>query len=478
MALIPLFFKASRFKVVVQQANTLSDAVLSLPVLAALKQNYKHVQIVVICAPESAELFRNHPDVASVLVVLRNDLGLIRNQEELEVQLRAENADLYLELWSNLKLAILARKCGIRVRIGDTTAFLPIHFFTHGVRSGRDIITRHNAEMSLKILDRLNSISRLPHLQIPVPPLAMDAADEQMATLRKSGNSVVGIDVSTDASGVAIPHDVIRGTVSQLTAKGHHVALFGGLDDQTHFADLAGSNVSLFFDSPLADTFALISKVDVFFGNASGLSQMASYAQRPMLMFLPRKADFPSRVGPLSPVFKVLRQDTLCVHSPKQNCSPNLCWKWLTPDTVVTALTDVLARSKTPSRWTFKAIKTQHLLASIRVLWAVQTPEEYFRAVTLKADLESGGLHIFPILIRGEGWGSVIELIHFCEQYNITVIHGRINPAVGSMIKGVMGTVRQYVMPQVLNENPLRQKRSAENWIRIYHQLWDPAAGV
>lgn len=475
MALIPLFFKDSRFKVVVQQAHRLSDAVLSLPVIAALKQNYKYVQVVVICAPESAELFSGHSDVDAVIVAQRQEFGLISNLESIEAQLRDENADVYLELWANLKLAVVARKCGIRIRIGDTTPFMPVHFFTHGVKSGREILTRHESEIGLKILDRLNSISRLPEFTNPVQSSFKQAADELLSRIRQSGKPVVGIDVSTDNSGVKIPPATIRKTAHLLSSSAH-VILLGGPENPLVFSDLTSDSLSILFDAPLPLLLAVISQLDAFAGTTSGISQMASYTQRPTVMFIPRKADFPTRIGPVSPVFKILRNDTMCAHSAKQMCAPERCWQWFTPELLTDSILSLIDRKNSTQKWDLKAIKKQHLKASIRALWVVQTPDDYFKAVAIKAELEPVGVLVFPTIVRADGWASILDLIHLCEQYNISVIHGKLNPAVGSIIRGAMGTIRQYVMPQFLNENPLRQRRNGDGLIKLYHQIWDPAA--
>ncbi len=106
-------------KILVIQTAFLGDAVLTTPLLGALREQFPQSQLVVLCTPEIAEVFERHPAVSKV--ILFDKRGKDRSwgsQWKLIQRIKSTSFDLAIIPHRSVTSALLARLAQIPRRIG------------------------------------------------------------------------------------------------------------------------------------------------------------------------------------------------------------------------------------------------------------------------------------------------------------------------------------------------------------------------
>ena len=82
-------------RILVRATNWVGDAVMTLPALCALKQNFSSADIVVLAKPVVAPVYSGHPDVSGVMILDRNGRHRgIRGLWRASMDVRAGSFDL------------------------------------------------------------------------------------------------------------------------------------------------------------------------------------------------------------------------------------------------------------------------------------------------------------------------------------------------------------------------------------------------
>jgi len=95
-------------KILVIQTAFIGDAILTLPLIQALKLNYPKSSIDVIVVPRTAEIFANHPAISQIIQYDKRgtDKGLI-GLWQLRTKLRSQNYNLVIVPHRSLRSALL-----------------------------------------------------------------------------------------------------------------------------------------------------------------------------------------------------------------------------------------------------------------------------------------------------------------------------------------------------------------------------------
>lgn len=106
-------------KILVIQTAFIGDAILTLPLIQALKLNYPKSSIDVIVVPRTAEIFTKHPAISKIIQYDKrgNDRGL-KGLWQLRNRLNTQNYDLVIVPHRSLRSALLAWLLRPKISIG------------------------------------------------------------------------------------------------------------------------------------------------------------------------------------------------------------------------------------------------------------------------------------------------------------------------------------------------------------------------
>ena len=161
--------KSNINNILIRATNWVGDAVMTLPALEAVRENFPSASITVLARPWVAPVFENHPAVNDLLIYRKHD-ALIKNLSEIRRLIhviRANRYDLAVLFQNAFEAALLAYLGGVKSRLGfdsDGRGFL----LTHGIKRTNEIFAVHQVEYYLSILKAagLKAESRNPVLHV------------------------------------------------------------------------------------------------------------------------------------------------------------------------------------------------------------------------------------------------------------------------------------------------------------------------
>jgi len=155
--------------ILIRATNWVGDAVMTIPALEAVRENFPKSRITVLARPWVATVFENHPAVNDLLIYQKHD-GLIDNISEMRIlinKVRKNKYDLAILFQNAFEAALIAYLGGVKSRLGfdsDGRGFL----LTHAIKRTDKIFAVHQVEYYLSILKSagLKAESRNPVLNI------------------------------------------------------------------------------------------------------------------------------------------------------------------------------------------------------------------------------------------------------------------------------------------------------------------------
>lgn len=340
-------------RILLVQLDHLGDAILSQPMLPALRARWPKATIEVLCSPWNLEVFAAAPEVDVLHVSRRNRfaragrMGWMLAALAWGWRLRRRNIDLAIDVRGEFPLALILWLSGAPRRIGwacggggflltDSPDYVP---------------QRHEVESRWALLAELGI--RRPNDQTAGPRVsASHRANRRVAA--RLGNAlgdtahdrprlVFHVGAGTEAKRWPVTH--WRELVSRVLAKTEaEIVLVGGPGDSTLAAQIiAGYQGSGVVDwtgrLSIDELAALLSRAEVMVGADSGPAHLAAAVGTPVVALFSGT----NRIAQWRPVgdrVTVLRHPTRCGPCHRQRCpaAGHPCMRRLTPKRVVAAL--------------------------------------------------------------------------------------------------------------------------------------------
>ncbi|MBW6513770.1 MAG: glycosyltransferase family 9 protein [Candidatus Syntrophosphaera sp.] len=203
----------------------LGDAILSTPVLRALKNLYPQARLDLVAIPQTASVFSGNPYISQVYTWDKRDpwkriLGLVK----LLIRLRKNRYDLALSPHVHFSTTLIMILAGIPVRIG----FPRLKGSTHVVRVAKGMpVVRRNLEL-------LRPLSGKPfdhQTEMFIPAEGQNQVDEFIKENSLDPARLVGIAPGSVWATKRWPSRYYSQVLSGLVAKGFQPVLIGGEDD-------------------------------------------------------------------------------------------------------------------------------------------------------------------------------------------------------------------------------------------------------
>jgi heptosyltransferase II len=218
-------------KILIIQTAFIGDAILTLPLIQALKKSFPQSSIDVLVIPRAAELFAHHPAISSIIQYDKrgSDKGL-KGLRRMRSILRIRKYDLIIVPHRSLRSAILAWVSKPTAAIGfDRSAGRWL--FKYIVRYNSSL---HEIERNLSLLEPL----KLPPLEPELPRLFHSNHDVQIvdAMLRDYGlnsyGKMVAVAPGTVWNTKRWPAERFAALCEQVASDNIAVILVGGREDE------------------------------------------------------------------------------------------------------------------------------------------------------------------------------------------------------------------------------------------------------
>jgi heptosyltransferase-2 len=328
-------------RILVRVTNWVGDAVMNIPALEAIKENFPASTITILAKPWVVPLFDNHPAVDHIFAFKKTGALGKDFREIIRVVrcIRRERFDLAILFQNAFEAALLARLGGVRFRLGyntDARGFL----LSHSVIRNDAVLNVHQVEYYLSILRAagLEATSKEPALFT-----SREDRIKAMDLLRSTGFSdsdfLLGISPGAIFGGAKRwPSDRFARIGDWAVERwGAKVLVLGSRKERDICAGVSRlmtqGSMDLCGRTSLGETLALISRCRFFLTNDSGLMHVAAAFKVPTVaVFGPTD---PVATGPLGMTSRIVRHDIACAPCMKPECpTDHRCMESIGPEEV------------------------------------------------------------------------------------------------------------------------------------------------
>ncbi|MGE0086508.1 MAG: lipopolysaccharide heptosyltransferase II [Desulfococcaceae bacterium] len=329
-------------RILIRAANWVGDAVMSTPMIRAVRGNFPHAEIYILAKPWVSPVFENSPDIDKILIYEaagrhKGVPGIL----PLAKDLRAYDFDMAFLVQNAFEAALISFLAGIPIRIGyNTDGRTPL--LTHAVSMSRKIKKRHQIDYYLGILEGtgLHTFGREMNLEISVSERKQAAEILSRHGIRAE-KGIIGINPGAAyGSAKRWPKDRYAQLCAQLrqVRKDMPVIVFGGPGEEKLGQDIcriAGEGcISIAGQTGLREAISLIERCRLFITNDSGLMHVAAALHVPQIaIFGPTDH---STTSPADSGSRIVRVPTPCSPCLKQECplGHHQCMKAVSADMV------------------------------------------------------------------------------------------------------------------------------------------------
>ncbi|MEW6427170.1 MAG: lipopolysaccharide heptosyltransferase II [Thermodesulfobacteriota bacterium] len=307
--------------ILIRATNWIGDAIMTLPAVRSIRQNYPEARITVLAQPWVADIFAADLHVDRVILYEKKGRhrgigGMLRLARELAPQ----RFDGVILLQNAFEAALIARLAGIPVIAGySRDGRRPL--LTHPVKLSDEIRRVHQVHYYQNIVRQLGLTPGPDKLYLPLAETEQRWAREFVAELPRP---LVGINPGA-AYGPAKRWPAERyGELAARLAEesGGSVLVFGTAQDGEAVAVIRGACpavIDLTGRTTLSQAMALIARLDLFVTNDSGLMHVAAAAATPLVAIFGSTSAV--ETGPFADRVMVVQKDFPCIPCLKPECS-------------------------------------------------------------------------------------------------------------------------------------------------------------
>ncbi len=333
--------KARVKRILIRATNWVGDAVMTLPALEAVRENFPAGRITVLAKPWVAPIFDHHPAVNEVLVFDKGKgprAGFLEMNRLIGI-LRKQQFDLAILFQNAFEAAFLAFLGGVKQRVGyktDGRSFL----LTHGIPRTDRVLQIHQVGYYCAILNAMGWPARDRD-----PSLYIDTYAREQAAGFLTSKGIDPLDFMVGLSPGAVfgsakrwPPDRFAEIGDRAVERwGARVIVFGSGGERAigHrvCAAMKRGALNLCGETSLRETMGIMALCRFFVTNDSGLMHVAS------ALGLPTVAVFGPTdhvaTGPRGQKAIIVRRGTPCAPCLKQECpTDHRCMLDITPEVV------------------------------------------------------------------------------------------------------------------------------------------------
>lgn len=332
--------KIAARRILIVLLGAIGDVTRALPLLDRLRRSYPHARIVWAVEPAAAPLLLHHPALDDVLIFDRpgGAPAFVRFLR----QIRAQRADLTLDLQRHLKSGVVSRASGAPVRLG---------FHRSNAREGNWLFNTHTIEPMEHFSSKLQQfLAFADWLSIEPGPvqfgLQLTDAEEAHAEALLAGvpRSFVAAFVGSSCESRLWFPERTAAVADALAARGLGVVLVGGRDDVPFGAAVVRAAHAAVIDltgkTALRDLIGIFRRARAAFGPDSGPMHIAAAVGTPVVSLW--GATSAARSAPWGSTAGVIAGEAPCSPCYLKHCPiERLCMQHISIDAVLERLLQV-----------------------------------------------------------------------------------------------------------------------------------------
>lgn len=337
--------------ILIRAANWVGDAIMTTPVIRAVRKNYPKARITVLAKPWVIPVYAHNPNVDHIFCYDnsgRHTRGV--GTFQLARDLKKEQFDLAILMQNAFEAALIAFFAGIPERLGYNTDGRTL-LLNRSVKMEKALKKGHLIDYYLAILGKADLKTDGRKMDLFLSSEDRHSAEQYLV---KSG-------VGSDSPLIGINPGATGGTAkrwfperyAELCRKlaekyNEKVLIFGGPADRELGDRIAeqsnGTGINIAGDTTLGQAFALIEKLDLFVTNDSGLMHAAAAMDIRQVAVI-GSTDFVA-TSPSSKYAVMVRQPVPCAPCLKDTCpTDHACMDQIPVDMVLERCKSLLAES-------------------------------------------------------------------------------------------------------------------------------------
>ncbi len=277
---------SEKARILIRAANWVGDAVMTTPVVRAVRKNYPKAHITVLAKPWVIPVYENNPYLDEIMVYdnggrHKNGLGVLRLSQDI----KNRRFDLAILMQNAFEAALLAFLAKISERVGYNTDARTL-LLNRSVRMNPALKKKHLITYYIGILKGvgLKPDGMIQDLFISQKDkqFARQLLDEKGLGLKRLGTPVIGINPGATGGTAKRWFPERYAELCRLLADRYKtkILIFGGPADhelgETITEMAAGACINIAGKTNLSEAFALINACDLFVTNDSGLMHAAA----------------------------------------------------------------------------------------------------------------------------------------------------------------------------------------------------------
>lgn len=327
--------------ILIRSTNWVGDAVMTLPALEAVRENFPESCITVLARPWVAPVFENHPAVNDILIYNRHD-GLTKNISEffhITNLVRKNRYDLAILFQNAFEAAFLAYLGRVTYRLGFDSDGRGL-MLTHAIQRSSEIFAVHQVEYYLSILKAvgLKAESRNPVLYLSKKDIAKAENLLQLQGISKN-DFILGISPGAIFGNAKRWPFERFAKISDWASErwGVKVIILGSgkeKDIGNKMADIMRNKAADFCGTTsLGEAMGIISRCNLFVTNDSGLMHVAAALGVPTLAIFGSTDHVAT--GPRGIKTRIIKHDIDCSPCLKPECPTDFkCMLSIEPEEV------------------------------------------------------------------------------------------------------------------------------------------------
>lgn len=274
---------SSNARILIRAANWVGDAVMTTPVIRAVRKNYPKAHITVLAKPWVIPVYENNPYIDDIMVYdnggrHKKGVGVLRLSQDI----RHRKFDLAILMQNAFEAALLSFLSGIPERVGYNTDFRAL-LLNRSVRMNPALKKRHLIEYYFGILEGVGMKPDGMNQDLFISDRDSHFAG-QLLHENGLGHGKPVIGINPGATGGTAKRwfpdryaELCRRLADRFKIK---ILIFGGPADhelgERIAAEAADSCINIAGKTSLSQAFALINACDLFVTNDSGLMHAAA----------------------------------------------------------------------------------------------------------------------------------------------------------------------------------------------------------
>jgi len=335
-------------RVLVTRLRRIGDAILSLPVLDALRERFPAAAIDFMAEEGPAQAAVGHPAVNRIVPIPTGGASPLPAPWGLLKQLRRERYDWVIDLYGNPRSAILSAWTGAPIRVGpDRRARRRL--YTHVVPGARTPLSAVDHHLRALAVLGVPVGSRAPRLH-----LSDDERERGMAVIREhlpGEGPIVGLHVSNRWSAKRWAEANFASLIRVLSRRGARAAILAGPGEEALAARVLGTGgaprAAVISGLPLRTYWSVVAALDVLVTNDGSPLHAGPAVGTPTVGIL----------GPTVPEIwfpyaardghQLLCKDIWCRPCHRHECARLDCLEWISVSEAAGAVERALARGGT-----------------------------------------------------------------------------------------------------------------------------------